>query len=97
MPSARPTHRKQRQREHRPAACARGYNWAWSKPGGIRDCHLAGYPLCEDCKAIGRITRAVEVDHIDGDSGNNAGDNLRSLCKSHHSRKTVRENGGLGH
>jgi 5-methylcytosine-specific restriction protein A len=44
---------------------------------------------------------ATEVDHKDGLGPNGPRghdlDNLRSLCKSCHSRKTVRCDGGLGH
>jgi len=62
---------------------------------------LAASPLCEDCDGRGLTVGAAEVDHIDG-LGPNAErghdlDNLRSLCKPCHSRKTVRSDGGLGH
>jgi 5-methylcytosine-specific restriction protein A len=42
------------------------------------------------------VTPANEVDHVDGDSHNNAPSNLQSLCKPCHSAKTVNENGGFG-
>jgi 5-methylcytosine-specific restriction protein A len=58
--------------------------------------HLRAHPLCEDCKKLGLIVPAKEVDHIDGNSSNNDPDNHRSLCKSHHSAKTCRENKGFG-
>ena len=62
----------------------------------IRAEQLGHDPLCCVCMAKGYVTAANEVDHIDGDSFNNAPSNLQSLCKPHHSAKTVRENGGFG-
>lgn len=63
---------------------------------------LALTPMCEACLTErGEYTAANEVDHKDGKGPNGPRghdlDNLRSLCKSCHSRKTVREDGGLGH
>ena len=60
----------------------------------IRRQQLDREPLCRKCKARGRITAATEVDHIDGDSWNNAPDNYQSLCHDHHSRKTFAEANG---
>jgi 5-methylcytosine-specific restriction enzyme A len=77
----------------RPSPSARGYGRRWRK---IRAAKLARDPLCEDHEALGEVVEATEVDHVDGDVGNVAYCNLRSLCKSCHSSKTVRENGGLG-
>lgn len=62
----------------------------------LRQYVLNRNPLCVECQAESRITVANEVDHIDGDASNNALVNLQGLCKSHHSRKTARENGGFG-
>ncbi|HEY1599708.1 MAG TPA: HNH endonuclease signature motif containing protein [Pirellulales bacterium] len=66
---------------------------AWRR---ARLAHLRGEPLCRECAAQGRDTAAAEVDHIlprdprfpdrDLDPGN-----LQSLCKKHHSQKTMRE------
>lgn len=39
---------------------------------------------------------ATEVDHRDGNHGNNELGNLQSLCKPCHSSKTARENHGFG-
>ena len=54
---------------------------------------LARRPMCESCGSA-----ATEVDHIVALSrgGTNEMDNLRSLCKSCHSRKTVQHDGGFG-
>lgn len=59
----------------------------------IRHAKLMREPLCRHCKHEGVIAPANEVDHIDGDSGNNLDSNLQSLCKRHHSRKTMQEGG----
>ncbi|MCB0080444.1 MAG: HNH endonuclease [Caldilineaceae bacterium] len=49
-------------------------------------------PLCRHCRERGQTTAATEVDHIKArrDGGSDAFDNLQSLCKSCHSRKTAR-------
>ncbi len=62
----------------------------------IRPQKLRINPLCEDCQERTLVVRATEVDHVDGDSSNNAPENLRSLCKPCHSMKTARENGSFG-
>lgn len=82
----------------RPSAAARGYGWRWHRTRLVK---LALMPLCQDCHDRGEVNGATEVDHIDGlgplgPRGHDL-DNLRSLCKSCHSKKTVREDGGLGH
>lgn len=61
----------------------------WRK---TREEHLRRFPGCVVCKAVGFFTRAIEVDHVI--SMRNGGApfdhaNLRSLCKSHHSQKTI--------
>jgi 5-methylcytosine-specific restriction protein A len=72
----------------RGSAAARGYGRRWQR---IRADHLQLEPLCRFCRAEGRTTAATEVDHIDGDSSNNAHTNLRSACKPCHSRRTMRD------
>ena len=61
----------------------------------IRRAKLAANPLCELCFAKGIIEVAQEVDHIkpieEGGSATDM-DNLMSLSKSCHSKKTRREN-----
>ena len=70
---------------------------AWRKAGGIRQGKLLMDPLCEDCKDKGLIIQASHVDHIDGDNTNHMATNLRSLCVSCHSTKTVQHDGGFGY
>jgi len=56
-------------------------------------------PLCEDCATLGLIEAANHVDHVQAISdGGEPFDlsNLRSLCVSCHSRKTVYKDGGFG-
>lgn len=62
----------------------------------IRPSQLRRHPLCEECARPGHAVIATEVDHVDGDPTNNADTNLRSICKSCHSRKTVLQDGGFG-
>ena len=68
----------------------------------IRKIVLTTNPFCVDPfsqhKRYGEGPRvlASEVDHIDGNPENNHEDNLQSLCKSCHSRKTAVENGRWG-
>lgn len=74
----------------------RGYDAAWKC---VRLHKLALTPLCEDCEEQGATTAASEVDHVTAltAGGTHSLANLRSLCKSCHSKKTVRVDGGLGH
>lgn len=82
----------------RPKTAERGYGGRWRRTRAVK---LSRHPLCEDCDRKGITNAATEVDHIDGKGPNGPRghdlDNLRSLCKSCHSKKTVREDGGLGH
>ena len=71
---------------------ARGYGGDWRK---LRSVHLREHPLCEHCKRAGVATLATDVDHIRpiaAGGGRLDRDNLQSLCKACHSRKTLREN-----
>lgn len=82
----------------RPTTAERGYGARWRRTRAVK---LSATPLCEDCDERGVTMPASEVDHIDGKGPNGpAGHdvlNLRSLCKSCHSRKTVMCDGGFGH
>ena len=85
-------HRKQHHREinarRRGSSTALGYGRQWQK---TRLAVLTDEPLCRFCNEQGKTVAATEVDHIDGNSFNNEGENLRPLCKSCHSRRTARD------
>jgi 5-methylcytosine-specific restriction enzyme A len=78
---------RQRQPNHRFYCSAR-----WLK---LRSIKLARDPLCEECECKGETTPATEVDHTiprqDRPDLELDIRNLRSMCKSHHSRKTRQE------
>lgn len=62
----------------------------------VRPNHLAAYPLCGHCLALGKRAPATQVDHILPISKGGAPydhDNLQSLCASCHSRKTSVDKG----
>lgn len=61
----------------------------------IRDGYIAEHPLCEQCRAEGRVTVAEEVHHISPLvlGGTHDAENLMSLCKSCHSAITAKEGG----
>ena len=65
----------------------------WWGPMGLRTMQLRKQPLCETCKKEGRVTVAKDVDHIKPHRGNWSlfadPENLQSLCKPCHSRKTA--------
>lgn len=50
-------------------------------------------PLCRHCSERGLIVCASDVDHVDGNPGNNDRSNLQSLCHSCHSIKTASDHG----
>lgn len=78
-----------RPRDPRPTATQRGYDAAWRR---LRLAVLRKEPLCRMCRAMGRVTPAEDVDHIetvvDRPDLRLAVNNLRPLCKSCHSRRT---------
>lgn len=85
-------HRTQRarHREHdasRGSSAERGYGHRWRK---LRLMKLRRNPVCE---SQGCDQPATEVDHIipKRDGGRDTMANLQSLCKRHHSQKTMRE------
>ena len=68
----------------------RGYGASWQR---LRKIVLNREPLCRHCKAMGKLTPAKEVDHIDGNVNNSSMNNLQPLCKGCHSRKTAKGRG----
>lgn len=77
-------------REHdakRGNSAARGYGGSWRR---LRKLVLAEVPVCQ---APGCDALATEVDHITplARGGTHARENLQSLCKPCHSRKTATE------
>ena len=68
------------------------YGSAWRR---IRDRHLAGHPLCEQCKERGRYVLATLVHHIRpiSEGGTHDESNLMSLCVSCHERIHQRGSG----
>ena len=77
-------HQKKRAEEYdrdRGTAKERGYDKNWRK---IRHINLTRTPYCERCNSKGLIRIATMVHHIDGNSRNNADENLMSLCKHCH-------------
>lgn len=100
MPNKPPTFKLRpsapRPPDDRPSAHKRGYDWTWRK---IRLAVLASEPLCRPCAAEGLTVEAVHVDHdvpLEA-GGTNDLSNLVPMCHSCHSRKTVLQDGGLGH
>lgn len=82
------TPRAFRKPDRRGSRHERGYTNAWVK---LRLRHLARQPLCVHCEAQGRTTPAKDVDHIipisEGADPLDM-DNLQSLCRACHNRKT---------
>ena len=83
--------RWQRQDTLRGSARDRGYDSRWEK---VRRIFLMKNPLCHDCMAEGKFKPANEVHHVkkvrDHPELRLACDNLMSLCKSCHSKRTFK-------
>jgi 5-methylcytosine-specific restriction protein A len=83
------------QSKPRLSAAKRGYDRAWRR---IRTAKLSRDPWCEDPYNVhaGQLVLAHEVDHIVPlvKGGTNAEENLQSLCRTCHQRKTNTEDGG---
>ena len=64
---------------------------AWQR---LRAAHLALYPMCIDCLAAGRLTKANTVDHVvaisEGGPAYPGHDGLNSYCAPCHGAKTAR-------
>lgn len=75
--------------------------WYSNKPWRIlRKKWLFSNPLCVECKKQGILTPADTVDHIIPHRGEwhlfMDPENLQSLCKECHDRKTAKSDGGFG-
>ncbi len=77
----------------------RGYTrrWAHARRAYLMD---PAHVLCAHCLALGDLTPATEVDHIQPHRGDRRlfwdRANWQPLCKSCHSLKTARDDGGFG-
>jgi 5-methylcytosine-specific restriction enzyme A len=93
-----PAHRRSQRRASpyveppRPSSTKRGYGREHQRN---REAYMAAHPICE---ARGCTEASTDFDHIDGNPRNNPrdGSNWQMLCRRHHSRKTVRHDGGFG-
>ena len=56
---------------------------------------LSENPLCADCLQEGWVTLATVPDHVVAlvNGGEDTESNLRSLCESHHRKKTAKDMG----
>ena len=85
-------HKSERQHKYRidKPSSWKVYGRLWNR---LRKIKLYRNPYCEICGKV-----ATEVDHIVPirKGGLNELDNLQSLCKSCHSRKTAKYDGGFG-
>jgi 5-methylcytosine-specific restriction protein A len=78
---------------HKTSRHERGYGTEWTRIRKAileRDCHL-----CQTCRRAGRVTNANIVDHILSKSKGGTDDerNLEAICKLHHDKKTLEEQG----
>ena len=91
-----PVHQKEMDREYN---SNRPYKKLYnsSRWQGLRRYVLNKQPLCVECLKAGVVTPATVVDHIEPHKGNVDlfwdENNLQSLCKSCHDRKTAKEDG----
>lgn len=88
-------HRARHTDDARPSSAARGYHDGWP---AIRAEHLLIEPWCRFHLGRGEQVEATEVDHIISRrrGWTDEHSNLRSLCKSCHSRRTAIEQSGWG-
>ncbi|MDX1489723.1 MAG: HNH endonuclease signature motif containing protein [Pseudohongiellaceae bacterium] len=84
-------------RSARATSAGRGYGYRWQKE---RSLYLQANPLCVRCEDEGRVCAATDLDHIIPHKGDMSlfwdKSNWQGLCRSHHSSKTAREDGGFG-
>lgn len=101
MPSAAPKHgvRTHARKHHttKPSEHEWLYDRKWRR---ARRVHLAANPLCEDCKAKGKLIAAKAIDHITPHRSDRDlfwdTTNWRSLCVPCHNRTTALYDGGFG-
>jgi 5-methylcytosine-specific restriction protein A len=89
-PLARLTARHAPAETARQSSTQRGYGYRWQQ---FRKRYLSKHPLCVECKAAGRVTLAIDVDHVDphrGDMEKFWAGPFQGLCHSCHSAKTAR-------
>jgi 5-methylcytosine-specific restriction protein A len=86
--SPKPARPRQRPRDTRQHAAARGYDYRWQK---FRESYLAQHPLCMDCLPI--VTAATDVHHKkklrDRPELKYEDSNLVSLCSACHDKRTA--------
>ncbi len=77
-------------REMNRRANADHYDSRWRK---ISKLYISKHPLCAECERAGLLTPAVEVHHVIpvAAGGSDMGKNLMALCKSCHSRISLKE------
>ena len=89
--------RNKRNDARRLSPSRRGYDRAWKK---VRDLYRDENPFCEEHLKSGQYVPTYAVDHIiphnNDDKLRLSFDNLRALCLSCHSSKTVLHDGGFG-
>ena len=100
MPWSAPTTGSERREDYagrvedgRCSAAARGYDGAWKR---VRAWFIRLHPLCAHCLTKGRVTPVADVDHIVPIAQGGArldADNLQSLCRPCHRRKTEQDKG----
>jgi len=75
--------------DNRPSAARRGYTRLWRR---LRAMQLHEYPLCALCQHQGRTVPAKHVHHLVAlaAGGDNALENLQSLCAMHHNQVTAK-------
>lgn len=81
-------------KDGRGSAAERGYGWAWRKLRKLALERDAG--LCQVCRRFGRITpNCNEVDHRlpKAKGGTDALENLQTICRPCHERKTLEDEG----
>lgn len=73
----------------RGSAASRGYDRRWQR---LRLMYLRANPFCADCTTSQKTTQATEVHHkvAKRDGGQDEWNNLESLCKSCHSKRTAK-------